>query len=55
MAEQQTAEQQIITFWLPADEKAKVEAAAAEDERTTSWLMRRLVRDYLNAKGSGSE
>lgn len=44
---QSAAEQQIITFWLPGDEKAAIEGIAKREERTVSALLRLLVRERI--------
>lgn len=46
MSETTTAAE-IITFKLPAEEKAQLEAIAVRDERTVSAVLRLLIRRYL--------
>jgi predicted transcriptional regulator len=41
---------EVITFKLPADEKARLEAIAAADERTVSAVLRLLVRQLLEER-----
>lgn len=47
MVEATAAEKQILTFWLPAEEKAALEKVAAQNERTVSAELRLLVRQRI--------
>lgn len=38
---------EVITFKIPAEEKAQLEAVAAREERTVSAVLRLLIRRYL--------
>ena len=45
--ETMTASAEVITFKLPASEKAELERIAAEQERTVSAVLRLLVREFI--------
>lgn len=46
-----TEEQETNTVWvgtrLTADDKARLVAAAASEERSVAWLLRRIVAEWL--------
>ncbi|MEK6766816.1 MAG: ribbon-helix-helix protein, CopG family [Planctomycetota bacterium] len=41
----------IITFRLPSEIKSIVESLADKDERTTGWIVRKLITEALEARG----
>lgn len=41
----------IITFRLPSKIKAIIESLADKDERTTGWIVRKLIKEALEARG----
>ena len=41
----------IITFRLPSEIKAIIESLADKDERTTGWMVRKLITEALDARG----
>lgn len=41
----------IITFRLPSKTKAIIESLADKDERTTGWIVRKLITEALEERG----
>ncbi len=45
------AKDQALSFRVNADTKVALERAAHDDERSVSWLVERILRQWLQAKG----
>ena len=41
----------LITFRLPSEIKAIIESLADKDERTTGWMVRKLIIEALEERG----
>ena len=49
---QQEQQHSIVTFWIPAPEKARLEEIAAADERTVSAVLRLLIRQLIEERNA---